>query len=81
MTITYGKWVYVYPCKECEFMLGPSDWSNGNVYNPCPICGGQIGAAVPARPKYQEENVEKRKFFGLIKYTEKIKHFITWEKR
>ena len=81
MTTTYGQWVYLYPCTECDNLLGPNAFDTGAIYRPCFQCGGRIGNSIPGRAVYKEEIVQKSKWFGLLKYEVKTKQFVKWEKR
>ena len=74
---SYGPWVNLYPCKECNRLYE----STCALYSPCPVCGGDIGFHITGRAVYQESVVEKRWLFGLLKYKVLLKQFIRWERR
>lgn len=79
--IQYGNWCRVYPCSEgCGFVLPPSAFSDGRIYQPCQWCGASIGDGT-ARRKYGIKEVEKSYFFGLFKKKQEVKVHLGWEMR
>lgn len=79
-----GNWVYVYPCEDCDNILPPSAFDNGQIYKPCQKCGGRIGSSISARKIFTYEEREKtirHWFFFKKRIIVKEKIFIKWELR
>jgi len=77
----YGPWENIFPCKECDHVLGPSAFFTGSIYYPCQKCGGKIIGPVAGRKVYQEKVVKRKWLFGLWQTQKVIYEFVRWEKR